>query len=294
VPALIKRFAFACIAGLGLFGLAGPAAAEPALWAIKDGRSTIYLFGTFHLLDPAMHWQSPKIKKAFGASADLWLELTDGDDPSTQQLIASLGLDAAHPLSSKLSPEDLARLDSSAKAVGIGAGEKQLEPMRPWMAAMSLALVSIKQAGFDPQKGADHILKGEAVAAGKPLRAFETMPQQLHLFADLPPALELEILQSSVDEAAEIPAKAKDMAKAWLGGDVPAIAKLFAEMDDPKYRAVYQVLIIDRNQAWATKLAERLKTGSGTSFVAVGAGHLAGPDSLIVALAQRGIKVERQ
>jgi uncharacterized protein len=294
VPAFIKRLAIACVAGLGLFGLAGAASAEPALWAIRDGRSVIYLFGTFHLLDPAMDWESPKIAKAFGESGDLWLELIDDDDPANQALVARLGLDTAHPLSSKLPPADLARLDRSAKAAGIGAGEKQLEPMRPWMAAMSLALVSIKQAGFDPQKGADHVLKGQAQAAGKTLRGFETALQQLHLFADLPPALELEILQSSIDEAAEVPAKAKDMAQAWSSGDVPAIGKLFAEMDDPKYRAVYQVMIVDRNQAWAAKLAERLKTGHGTSFVAVGTGHLVGPDSLIVALARRGIKVERE
>jgi uncharacterized protein YbaP (TraB family) len=289
VSALVKTLALiALVAG------AAPARAEPALWAIKNGRSTIYLFGTFHALESGKDWQSPKIANAFAASGEVWLELTDDDAATMKPLMGRLGLDPAHPLSSKLSTDDLGRIDAVAKTAGLPAGEKSLEPMRPWFAALSLTALPIVQAGFDPEDGADHVLKRQALAAGKKLQAFETAERQMHFFADLPAGEELSILRSSLDDIAAGPDKIKAMAGAWLDGDVAKIAALFAEFDDPKYRGLYKVLIHDRNQAWAMRLAERLKTGSGTSFVAVGAGHLAGPDSLLVALAKRGFTAERQ
>jgi uncharacterized protein len=295
VPAMLKRPALAGLAALVVFALGTvPAAAEPALWAIRDGNSTIHLFGTIHVLKSGLDWQSPKIAKAFGDSAEVWLELTDDDAPGVQPLVASLGLDPTHPLSSKLSASDLARVDGAAKAAGIPIGEQAFDTMRPWLVAVSLTTLPIVQAGFDPNQGADHILKQQALDTGKTLRGFETAEKQLHFFADLPPAEEMEMLQSTLDEVAEGPGKIREMADAWLDGDVPAIGKLFAEFSEPYYRALYQTLIVARNQAWADALAKRLKTGSGTSFVAVGAGHLAGPDSLIAALAQRGITVERE
>jgi uncharacterized protein YbaP (TraB family) len=58
---------------------------------------------------------------------------------------------------------------------------------------------------------------------------------------------------------------------------------------DPK---LYKVLLIDRNRAFADGIVKRLK-GRGTAFVAVGAGHLAGPDGIQALLARRGIKVRR-
>jgi uncharacterized protein YbaP (TraB family) len=58
------------------------------------------------------------------------------------------------------------------------------------------------------------------------------------------------------------------------------------------YPDVYRLLLVDRNQDWANQLKTRL-AGSGVSFVAVGAGHLAGPDSLQAQLKKLGIKAER-
>jgi|SRR5580658_28898 uncharacterized protein YbaP (TraB family) len=293
MPAIIKRLVVAGLAAFAL-GAVATSAAEPALWAIKDGQSTIHLFGTIHVLEFGMEWQSPKIAKAFNDSADLWLELTDDDPATLQPLIASLGLDPEHPLSGKLSASELARVDAAARTAGLPNGEEAFDTMRPWMAAISLAAVPILQSGFDSDLGADHVLKSQAMAAGKALHAFESAAQQLHFFADLPAAEELDILRSALDDVAKGPDKIREMAAAWLAGDVPAITGVFAEFSEPQYRALYQVLIAQRNEAWATKLVQRLKTGSGTSFVAVGTGHLVGPDSLIVALAKRGIAAERE
>ena len=63
-----------------------------------------------------------------------------------------LGLDPQHPLSTKLTKEQVARLDQIAKSVGLPAGEASLEPMKPWLAAVTLGVMPIMQAGFDPEE----------------------------------------------------------------------------------------------------------------------------------------------
>ena len=81
------------------------------------------------------------------------------------------------------------------------------------------------------------------------------------------------------------------MLAAWTRGDEKAIAKTFDGADEltPRLRAV---LLDQRNASWATWLAERLAR-PGTILVAVGAGHLAGKDSVQAKLGERGLKVTR-
>jgi len=55
---------------------------------------------------------------------------------------------------------------------------------------------------------------------------------------------------------------------------------------------VAKALLIDRNARWADWVANRMKS-PGTVFVAVGAGHLAGADSVQAQLAKLGMKAER-
>jgi uncharacterized protein YbaP (TraB family) len=51
-------------------------------------------------------------------------------------------------------------------------------------------------------------------------------------------------------------------------------------------------MFVERNARWAHWIADRLKT-PGTVFVAVGAGHLSGPDSVQAQLGAMGVKSAR-
>ena len=53
-----------------------------------------------------------------------------------------------------------------------------------------------------------------------------------------------------------------------------------------------RVLLTERNQRWAGWVKQRLGK-PGTVFVAVGAGHLAGPESVQAQLKRLGVKAER-
>ena len=178
-------------AGLALLLLCAPAAAEPGLWVAKGPHATVYLFGTIHLLKKNQVWETPAIAEALASSQELWLEVPDPDDQAqVRKLTAQLGYDPQHPLSTKLSPPDLARLDAAARSLGVKEGEKAFEPMRPWFVSVALEGALVAHAGYEPNSGVEQLLLHDKSTVGKPIRGFETFTQQLHFFADMSPPLE--------------------------------------------------------------------------------------------------------
>lgn len=268
---------------------AGPALAQPSLWAIKDKDSTIYLFGTVHVLKPETQWRSAKITKAFTEADDLVLEIADSDSKAMQPLMLRYGVDHATPLSRKLSPESYAKLRTAAE--GMGLAPAIIDIMRPWMAALTVSLTPLLQAGYDPESGVEKLLTTDARAAGKPISALETAEQQVRFFADMTPDQERELLESTLADIDEGPAKVDALVAAWATGDQPEIERQMVDEMQRDYPDVYQLLLVARNKDWAGQLKTKL-AGSGVSFVAVGAGHLAGPDSVQAQLATLGIKAE--
>ncbi len=289
LPGPVRRLALALVAMLAMG--ASPVLAEPALWAIKDKDSTIYLFGTVHVLKPTTQWRSSKIDKAFRDADDVVMEIEQPEDPATTRaLMLKYGVDPAAPLSTKLKPESYAKLQAAAQ--GMGFPPQALEPMRPWLAALTVSLTPLLKAGYDPESGVEKLLTAQAKAAGKPIAAFETMEQQVRFFADMTPAQEAQLLESTLDEIDDGPAKIDALVAAWAAGDQGELKRQMVDEMQTDYPDVYKLLLVDRNQDWANQLKTRL-AGSGVSFVAVGAGHLAGPDSLQAQLAKLGIKAER-
>ena len=276
---------------LATFVVAISAKAEPAMWVIKDADSTIYLIGTMHLLKHDTEWNAEKVKKTVHESTELWLEIADLDDEAAMApLMAKFGMDAERPLSSKLNEEQRKKLEKIAGTYGFPVAT--LEPMRPWLAALVLAVGPIMKAGYDPKAGVERMLSAQAVAEGHKIRGFETAEEQLQLLAGLSEAEQIAFLASILDDLEKGLDLLDQLAKAWIDGDTATITRL--AVDDMKKEAptVYQKLIVQRNIAWSEKIAGMLK-GSGVQQIAVGAAHLVGPDSVQAQLAKRGIKVER-
>jgi uncharacterized protein len=284
------RWLVALVVLLLVRGIA-PAAAEPAMWVVKDADSTLYLLGTFHAVKPGTPWRTEKMNAAFVASSDLWIEASeDGNELAIQALVMKHGMDLKHPLSTKISPETKVKLDQAA--IDAGLKPSVLEPMRPWTAALAITVTPLLRAGYDPQQGVDKVLEADAKATQKPVHTFETPEQQILFFANLPPDTEIAMLTQTIEEAAKAPDMVERMAGAWLAGDIEALDALsFGPMKEGA-PALYDTLIVQRNKAWTERIAI-LMQGAGTTFIAVGAGHLTGPHSLQTLLQARGFEVER-
>lgn len=264
--------------------------ADPALWVLKDADTTIYLFGTVHVLKPGLSWFDDGVKKAFDESGTLVLELPDIEDPANQSLVAKLAVDpSGKPLTGKLTEEE--RATYTKALAGLGVPAQAFETYKPWFVAVNLGLLPLLKLGYDPNSGAEKTLMAAAKAAHKRISGFETTPQQLGYFDGLPERLQIKYLNETVKDIGKAGTQIDTMVAQWGKGDPDGLAATLNEgiASQPE---LYKVLLADRNKRWAVVLKDMLNR-PGTIFVAVGAGHLAGRDSVQQQLKRLGLTTTR-
>lgn len=273
-----------------------PAAAEtkdadPALWVVKDDDTTIYLFGTIHILKPGLSWFDEAVKKAFDASAELVTEIGDTPDPAAAQpLIMKYGFNATGPTLTEKLPAD--KRAAFAKTVGdLGLPQAAIDRFDPWLASVQITMLSLLKQGYNPQAGVETALHAAAKTANKPISGLETMEEQFGFFDSLSEDAQVKFLVETIDKLHEAGPVLDKMVVEWGEGDADGLAVLMNEgfTASPE---VAKKLLTDRNARWAEWIDTRLDK-PGVVFVAVGAGHLAGQGSVQSYLEQRKIKATR-
>ncbi len=268
-----------------------PAAARPALWKVADEDTSVYLFGTIHLLPENMQWRTPLIDEALDDADALVVEVLMPDDPAKMaEVMTRLGTSPGlPPLAERVPEEKREALRTLIKDVGLP--ERTFDRMETWAAAITLASISLIRMGYDPALGVEKQLTRNYDQARKPILALETVEQQLGFFDTLSEKSQREFLVGALDDPVAAKAQFEAMLKAWLTGDIRGIAKTF-DTETSLSGELRDVLMRKRNAAWADWVQRRLQQ-PGTVFVAVGAGHLAGADSLQELLEDKGLRAKR-
>jgi uncharacterized protein YbaP (TraB family) len=276
---------------LGVLCGTGAAAADPAMWVVKDADSTVYLLGTIHVLKPGVNWRSAKLDAALKSSDEYWMEADIEADPAIAQTYAmNFGMDSRQALASTVGEANYAKLVDLAKRYDIPT--ERLQQMRPWLATMVLARAQVVSTGYDPELGVDRTLEKEAMAAGKPIKPFETASQQLGYLADIPDKIAAEMLVQTLDEVGEGGKIVDELQAAWLAGNVKQLQRIGPDKMRKEAPELFDAILLQRNTNWVKQIDTMLK-GSGTQFIAVGAAHLVGKDSVPEQLAKLGYKVQR-
>lgn len=261
----------------------------PALWKVADEDTTIYLFGTVHVLPKELEWYDATIATALKGSDMIVTEIKmdKASEAELQELSMKLGLlPPGTTLRSLLTPEQTATYE--AGLAKLGAPPEAFDPVKPWLAGLTLSLLPLMQQGYDPNSGVEKILL--AKAGTKPQGALETAEFQLSIFDNMPTEAQVAFMMEAVEGMDEIKPMLDRMVAEWAEGDAAELANIMNEgMTDP---AVAEALLYSRNANWAEWIDTRLDE-PGTVFIAVGAGHLAGAKSVQDYLAQKGITVAR-
>ena len=166
-----------------------------------------------------------------------------------------------------------------------------LDKMKTWAAAMILFGVTVTGLGVTSADGVEEQLKAQFRTLNRPIEGLETIEQQLGFFDTLTEPQQREFLESVVDQQPDDAADFGKMVGAWSHGDEKGITASF-DKDMKANDIMRTVLLARRNAHWADALVRRLGT-PGTQFVAVGAGHLTGTDSVQSMLAKLGYGVQR-
>jgi uncharacterized protein YbaP (TraB family) len=238
--------------------------ATPALFVVRDADTTVYIFGTFHALDGQTQWFENRVRGAFERSDELVLETLVPEGP--QPII--------HTASAFRPPS--------------------VTPSASFLATTRMAISAGKAQGMQVGNGADMVLRHQAEAEGKPVEGLETLQLQIDMFNRMPPASGAANNNVSASDPAQMQGLSQAMASmqaAWKRGDQSVFVTMLGQLKTAS-PDTYRMMFTERNERWADWIRARMQS-PGTVFVAVGAGHLAGPDSLLVRLAERGIPSQR-
>ena len=260
---VVSLVAAALAAASPLSAPAGPPADQPAMFVVRDADTTIYIFGTFHALDGRSQWFGPQVRDAFEQSDELVLETLVPERPVAQ---------LAPPLRAP-----------------------SVIPSASFLATTRLAINAGRTQGMQVGNGADNVLRHAAEAEGKPVAGLETLELQLNMFTRMPPAAAARPRPGEpVNDTSTVDSLSRTMAEmqdSWKRGDQRVFVRMLTQLEQAS-PDTYRMMFTERNARWADWIAGRMET-PGTVFVAVGAGHLAGKDSLLVRLAEQGIPSTR-
>jgi uncharacterized protein YbaP (TraB family) len=286
-------------AALGLSLLVGsvpaearaPQPARPALWQVSDADTTIYLFGTIHLLPANYQWRTAKFDQAMASSHELVVEtIVDEKDP-TKLMSALTGLafntPNLPPLLSRVPSGKRAALADAVKKSGMPM--QALDRMETWAAAFILLGNKFREIGLSG--GVEGVLRSDFSTKGKQVGELESNVEQLAFFDKLPEAAQRSLLEGAIEDTKEMDTYFAGMLQAWSRGDVRGIARTF-DRDLSSSPDLQKALIRQRNANWSKWIEQRMSK-PGAVMIAVGAGHLAGKDSVLELLQKGGYKVRR-
>lgn len=272
-----------------------PATAKPAMWKVYDKDTTIYLLGSMHVLPNTLAWQTPKIESAIRESSGLVLEMVMPKDPQAAAApLMKLGMTPGLPplldrVPAAKRPALKAAIDGAAAKLGIPPAF--FDRFESWAAAIVMSSAMLKDLPASSDAGVESVLTKRFETDHKPVSGLETGEQQLGFFDALPPATQNVFLAQMGDDTLKAKEQFNQMVAAWSSGDLNAIAASF----DDELKATPELanaIVYRRNANWTVWLKNRMAQ-PGTIFVAVGAGHLAGPRSVIEMLKAQGLKVTR-
>ncbi len=268
-----------------------PAPLHPALWKITRGGTTIWLFGTIHMLPAGANWLTGPVAQAVDSADEVATEINDpGGDATCTALAARALLPPGQHLSALLPEAERAALAERLARFGLSAD--RLDPDKPWYAAVALSTLPVLRRGYDARNGVEAGLTAREAGRTVQHTGIETPEGQLAILDGLPQASQLAYLKNVIDDFDKIDGEIDAMVTAWGKGDAATLARIMNEDEGKDDPLLIERLILARNRGFAAWIAQRLDK-PGTVFMAIGAGHLAGTGSVQQVLAKSGISAVR-
>lgn len=276
-------------------GVAHAEPPKPLLWKVSDADNSIYLLGSFHLLKDSDYPLADSTYAALEDAERVVFELAPAEmnDPALGQKMGAAAMRTDGTTLQQSVPEETWN-QLLAFTIKRGMPIANLQRFEAWFVGLIVSLTEMQALGLDPEKGLDKHFAERAAEAGKPVSGLETGDQQIALFDGMDATQQLQYLQDTLSELANVEAEIDRMHGLWRSGDGQALyAATGAEMK-AEYPALYQRINVDRNRAWLPRLAGMLDdSDSDDTLVVVGALHLLGDDGVLAMLKAKGYQVER-
>lgn len=257
-------------------------AAEPQITYLQKGNQAITLFGTIHIAKPEFYPLPNAVTDSLKQADALAVELDSTDTATimqTMQFMATEAIDPTQDLSQLLSASELKQLNDIAGPLAMS-----FQQLRPWAIAVTLSMLRAKEIGLT-ETGIDETLINLAKSASIPVIALETTDEQLSTFKGISEKEQIVFLKDVLSD--DYLDDVKHTVNFWQHNDTASGDYLINKAQ--KTQKLYQALIVSRNRTMTQRIIQHNQSKKRL-FVAVGALHLHGKDSIIALLKQQGYK----
>ena len=275
---------------IAALGMTAPAMAQPGIWEVRDKDSSIWLFGSFHILPEGAEWRTGLFDTILN-DADKVVFETDVSSAA----MATIGAEAfargiyvdGTMLTDVIGEDTEAKLRQQANLIGLQVGP--VLAMKPWMATNAITVAALTAQGYD-QQGVEFVLQPEL--APERMVFLESGDQQLEVLAGAPEDQQIAMLESTLDEIPTLSKQMEQMLGSWADGTPERLAEMFKIEMGGYESAFLDRLLYARNRNWMAPLHTMLADNQ-ENLVVVGAAHLIGDGSVLDLLAKAGYAVER-
>ena len=266
--------------------------AKTSIWKVSNGKNTIYLGGTFHMLKPSDYPLPIEFEEVYNKVNWLVFE-TDIDQLTTaefqKKFLQSMTLPTGQILADHLSAKAYAELIHYAAKNDMDTG--RLQRFTPQMVALIITLEELKKYGLTAE-GVDTFIGDKAKKDSKVVTKLESTDDQIHYISTMGAGNESNLILQTLADMKDLPEDLNAMTNAWRAGDDDALFETGIKPMLDDYPKIYQSLLVERNNNWMDKI-ETLIAQPEEKFILVGALHLIGQDGLLLQLKNRGYQVQQ-
>ncbi|GAB3262397.1 TraB/GumN family protein [Chitinimonas naiadis] len=287
---------WASLRALLLLALACSALAAQAklfLWEAERDGQRVWLLGSIHVGKADFYPMAAPIEAAYKEADTLAVEADVSDPAAIAPLMAMAMLPPDQSLSGMLTAIQNRQLNNALARVNLP--RVAADRMKPWLLGLTLSVLEMQRLGYQPQNGIDMHFLQRARADRKKVIELESLKSQFELFDSLPQDESLGVLLGTLEPISKQQFKPMfdAMINAWQIGSASSMRRIIDEYtpDDPVSKRLNDKLLAQRNRVMAERIVSL--AGSPAPLVVIGAGHLAGQDSVVELLRARGFRVRQ-
>lgn len=269
------------------------------LWKISGNglEKPSYLLGTHHFIEVSFLDSIPKINEVIENTEQIVGELDMTEKQSFQNLIFNRSqMPDSITYKTLLSAEDFKRLDKSISDI-FGQGKDFMLKVQPWVISVTYSALTYKEVyplDFEKFIPIDEHLQRIMVEKGKSILGLETAEDQIQALQHEPLKLQAENLLCLLEtDKTYIKKLILQLTESYRNKNISELYRLSVLNPDdpcPSSHEAMDAINKDRNDKWLEKLPQIMTDKS--SFIVVGALHIAGQEGLLFQLNKMGYIIE--
>ncbi len=263
-----------------------------SVWKVSKGNDYLYVGGTIHVLSQSDYPLPEQYDTAYTDSDTLVFEtdIAAVESPAfQQQAMSKMMLTGGSTIKDFISDETFTLLENHLQTRGIPVAN--FLPFNPGFLSITLSMIELQIMGIN-SAGVDSYYAVKGTGDGKKTLWFEAPMEQLEMLANLGKGNEDNMIRYTLEDLKRMPEAIPKLMDAWRKGDMTALDKNGNEDMRNQFPNIYRDLVVQRNKNWVPQV-EKLFNNEQREFILVGTLHLAGPDSVLAMLEDKGYQIEK-